>query len=101
VVGPEHLVPLKARAWLDLKDRRAAGHDIHSGDISKHRKDVFRLFRIIDPAPLADVPAAIQADLRRFLMEARSEPIDLKSIGISRSSLDEVLAQLGRIYGAG
>jgi len=101
VVGPEHLIPLKARAWLDLKDRRAAGHDIHSGDINKHRKDVFRLFRIIDPAPRADVPPAIQADLRRFFVEARSEPIDLKSIGISRSSLDEVLAQLGRIYGAG
>jgi hypothetical protein len=101
VVGPEHLIPLKARAWLDLRDRRVAGHDIYSGDINKQRKDVFRLFWIIDPAPRTDVLPAIQADLRRFLAEARSEPIDRKSIGILRSTLDEVPAQLGRIYGTG
>lgn len=68
VVGPEHLVPLKARAWLDLRERREAGHKFHSGDISTHRKDVFRLYRIIDPAPRADVPPKIQADMRRFLI---------------------------------
>jgi hypothetical protein len=101
VVGPEHLVPLKTRAWLDLKERRAAGHDIHSSDINKHRKDVFRLYRIVDPAPLKDTPQAIREDMRRFLTEVRSEPIDLKGLGIARSSLDEVLDQLGRIYGAG
>ncbi len=101
VVGPEHLVPLKARAWLDLRERREAGHKIHSSDISKHRNDVFRLYRIIDPAPRADVPPNIRADMRRFLSEVRSEPIDLKSMGIIQSSLDEVLEQLGSIYGAG
>jgi len=101
VVGPEHLVPLKARAWLDLRERREAGHKIHRGDISKHRKDVFRLYRIIDPAPRADVPPKLQADMRRFLNEARGEPIDLRSMGITQSSFDEVLEQLGRIYGAG
>ena len=101
VVGPEHLVPLKARAWLDLKERRAAGREIHSGDISKHRKDVFRLYRIVDPAPLGDVPRLIRSDITRFLKKVRDEPIDLKGLGISRSSLDEVLEELGRIYGAG
>jgi hypothetical protein len=101
VVGPEHLVPLKARAWLDLKERKAAGHDIHSGDISMHRKDVFRLYRIIDPVPLRDVPPTVQADMRRFLVEVRNQPVDLKSLGIARSSLDDVLEQLGRIYNAG
>jgi hypothetical protein len=92
---------LKARAWLDLRERREAGHKIHRGDISKHRKDVFRLYRIIDPAPRADVPPKLQADMRRFLNEARGEPIDLRSMGITQSSFDEVLEQLGRIYGAG
>ena len=101
VVGPEHLLPLKARAWLDLKERKAAGHDIHSGDVSKHRKDVFRLYQIIDPAPRRDVPPTVQADMRKFLVEVRNEPVDLKSLGIARSSLDDVLEQLGRIYGAG
>ncbi len=101
VAGAEHLVPLKARAWLDLKERRASGVPVHSGDISKHRKDVFRLYRILDPAPLADIPPTIRADMSRFITEVRGEPVDLKSIGIIRSSLDEVLQALGRIYGVG
>ncbi len=29
----------------------------------------------------------------------RGETIDLKSLGIARTSLDEVLTQLGNIYG--
>src|SRR5208337_1247367 len=37
VVGPEHRVPLKARAWLDLKEREAAGDRIDGKDIRKHR----------------------------------------------------------------
>ncbi len=101
VVGQEHLVPLKARAWLDLKERRDAGQRIDSTDISKHRKDVFRLYRIVDPSPLTGVPSAVTADMRRFLTEVRGETIDLKSLGIARISLDEVLDQLGRIYGVG
>jgi hypothetical protein len=100
VVGPEHLVPLKARAWLDLKEREASGHRIDGKDIRKHRNDVFRLYQIVDPAPLKQTPPVVAADMGRFLAEVREETIDLKSLGIARTSLDEVLAQLGRIYGA-
>jgi hypothetical protein len=100
VVGPEHLVPLKARAWLDLKERAASGDRIDGKDIRKHRNDVFRLYQIVDPAPLKQTPPVVAADMGRFLAEVREETIDLKSLGIARISLDEVLAQLGRIYGA-
>ena len=101
VVGAEHLVPMKARAWLDLRDRRAAGHKIHSVDITKHRKDVFRLYRIMDPTPLPGVPPSIRADMEKFLQESKQEPIDLKSIGMVRISFEEAVLQLERIYGIG
>jgi hypothetical protein len=101
VVGPEHLVPLKARAWLDLKEREASGDRIDGKDIRKHRNDVFRLYQIVDPAPLKETPPVVAADMGKFLSEVRGETIDLKSLGIARISLDEVLAQLGRIYGIG
>ena len=101
VVGPEHLVPLKARAWLDLKEREAAGDRIDGKDIRKHRNDVFRLYQIVDPSPLRESPPVVATDMGRFLTEVRGETIDLKSLGIARISLEEVLAQLGRIYGAG
>ena len=93
-------MPLKARAWLDLKEREAAGERIDGKDIRKHRNDVFRLYQIVDPSPLRETPPVVAADMGRFLTEVRGETIDLKSLGIARISLDEVLAQLGRIYGA-
>jgi hypothetical protein len=99
VVGPEQLVPLKARAWLDLRAREAAGDRIDGKDIRKHRNDVFRLYQIVDPSPLRKTPPVVAADMVRFLTEVRGETIDLKSLGIARSSLDGVLEQLGRIYG--
>ncbi len=98
VVGPAHLIPLKARAWLDLTERRVAGHKIDGADINKHRKDVFRLYRIVDPAALHGLSPTIQADMRRFLEAVRHEPVDLKRLGISRASLADVLEQLARIY---
>ena len=75
---------LKARAWLDLKQRKAQGREIDSKDINKHRKDVFRLYQIVDPAPLRDTPPVVAADMRRFLTEVRAETIDLKTLGIAR-----------------
>ncbi len=101
VVGADRLIPLKARAWLDLRERKIAGQVVNSRDMRKHRNDVFRLYVILDPAPLADIPSAVQADLRGFLDVVRTETIDLKALGVARDSLDAVLRQLGRIYGVG
>ena len=39
VLAPTHLIPLKARAWLDLTERRLSGKSVQSGDIKKHRND--------------------------------------------------------------
>ena len=43
-VSPIALIPLKAKAWLDLSQRKANGDEkVDSRDIDKHRTDVFRL----------------------------------------------------------
>lgn len=47
VVGLEGLIPLNARAWLDLTERKAKGEAIDSKDIRKHRNDVIRLIEAI------------------------------------------------------
>jgi hypothetical protein len=101
IVGPEHLVPLKARAWLDLTERKAVGEEIDRRDITKHRNDVFRLSRIVDPAPRGDVPQVVREDMRRFLERVGNETIDLKGLGMGRDSVDMVIRRLGRIYGTG
>lgn len=98
IVGPEHLIPLKARAWLDLTGRKKAGHAIDGKDIVKHKNDVFRLYRIIDPVFNADMPKAICDDMGTFLDAMASEPVDLKNLGIKSQSLDSILGDLRRLY---
>lgn len=61
------LLPLKARAWLDLTRRSAAGEKIDSKDIAKHRNDVFRLAGTLPGNPGTDLPENVKADLSEFL----------------------------------
>lgn len=85
------LIPLKAKAYLDLTERKEKGIQINSRDIEKHRKDVFRLSLLLrgaDSYPLAD---SIGQDLLRFLEIARSfKDADFKhSIGKNFNSIAE------------
>jgi len=99
VVGPEYLILLKARAWLDLTSRKNAGDDsIRTKTIAKHRNDVFRLYRVIDPNFKADIPEEIQDDMRHFLNAMESEKVDLKSLGIKDQDQDSILGELRRMY---
>jgi len=98
IVGPEHLIPLKTRAWLDLTRRKEAGDAIDAKSIAKHKNDVFRLYRVIDPAFKTDIPKDIRADMGAFLDAMASESVDLKNLGIKGQGLDSILAELRRLY---
>lgn len=97
IVRAEHLVPLKARAWLDLTARRAAGEQIDSDDITKHKKDVFRLWRILDPEYRVTVPAGIAGDVGTFLDRMGKETLDWSSLSIPTPP-QEVFGDLRRRY---
>jgi len=60
------LIPLKARAWLDLTERRAREERVDQRDIDKHRNDVFRLTAILQGDPVT-LPPSVRDDLQRFL----------------------------------
>ena len=47
ILDAEHIVPLKMKAWLDLKSKKADGIHVNSRDIRKHRLDVFRLSKMV------------------------------------------------------
>lgn len=71
---PDYLIPLKAKAWLDLSERKARGEPVDSRNIAKHLKDIAALFSLLVPAATLSLPLNIEADLARFLDEAsRSE----------------------------
>lgn len=68
IVPAQCLIPLKARAWLDLTAWRSRGDTaVKSADVKKHRNDVFRLYLSLGMADSFALPPALQNDLRLFL----------------------------------
>ena len=98
IVGPEHLIPLKARAWIDLSTRQAEGKPVDKKDITKHKNDVFRLYQVFDPSFHADIPKAIRGDMETFLEAMEDVPVDLKNLGIRNQDLSSILDELRSLY---
>ena len=61
------LIPLKARAWLDLSARRERGESVDNRKIRKHRNDVFSLASTLPSTPGERLPASISLDVLEFL----------------------------------
>lgn len=98
IVGPAHLMALKARAWLDLTNRKNNGESIDRDNIVKHKRDIFRLFQIIDPEFSADIPDGVRSDMENFLRSMESDDIDLKSLGIKGMELDAIKIAIRKMF---
>ena len=85
ILDAEHIIPLKMKAWLDLKDKKAQGLHVNSRDIKKHRLDVFRLFQLVREEQRIVVPISVAADIDDFISQMQETDIRLSDIGISRS----------------
>ncbi len=97
VLDEVHLIPFKAKAYLDLLDRKAQGEKIDSSDIKKHKKDVFRLLQLFSPSTSSDLPESIQVDMRTFCTRVSYEGVPLKQMGLPMT-LEEGLDYIKRAY---
>lgn len=100
ILDAPYLIPFKAKAWLDLSERKASGEQIDSKNIRKHKNDVFRLTELLDPEqqPILDLPDTIKSDMQEFVAKMNSEDVDLKQLGNRDKDKASILAQLSRIY---
>ena len=80
-INEECLIPLKAKAWMDLVDRKEKGETIKSGDIKKHKNDVARLCQVLSAERTIDLPLTIKNDMIEFMKRYREsgiQPLDFK-----------------------
>lgn len=99
IVGIDRLIPLKAKAWIDLLARKQAGTSIDEKDILKHRNDILRLSQILDPAKPIMLPPSIADTMRRALDElAKLTNINLRDFGIKQASLYQIIDLLHRQF---
>jgi len=98
VIKAEALIPLKARAYVDLSNRKAAGESVDSKNIKKHKNDIFRLFTVLDRDTKITMATGLREDLAGAFSRIAEDPSDLKSLGISRMTSAEVLDALRQFY---
>lgn len=101
VLDATHIIPFKAKAWIDLSERKSIGEQVDSKNIRKHKNDVFRLTELLNQnqQALSFVPNTIKNDMREFAERMASEDVDLKQLGIRNQTKQAILEQLSTIYG--
>ena len=97
ILDAEHIIPLKMKAWLDLKSKKAEGIHVNSRDIKKHRLDVFRLFQLVRDGQKITVPKSVGEDITQFIAQMRKTEIRLTDIGINRPK-DSILDIYSNMY---
>ena len=99
ILDAGYLIPFKAKAWLDLTERKEQGEHVDSKNIRKHKNDVFRLSILLTPDTKVIPPSSIQRDLETFFSAMEKETVDLKSFGIRSQGLKEIIQKMKLIYG--
>lgn len=98
VLDASYLIPFKAKAWIDLSDRKEAGEQVDSRDIKKHKNDVFRLTELIDSSIVITAPESVRKDMHVFISRMANEEVDLKQLGVAGRNKDQILQELKNIY---
>ncbi len=98
VLDAAYLIPFKAKAWMDLTDRKAAGEHVDSKNIKKHKNDVFRLTELIDPTAKVVAPQGVYVDIQEFVQRMKKENLDIKQLGLVGRTKEKILEELKAMY---
>lgn len=98
VLRPEYLILFKAKAFLDLKQRKDRGEAVDSKNISKHKKDILRIAAELVLESTGELPMAIETDIRAFIDSLAQDPFDSNSLKAYGLSNDEVVEVLHRVF---
>ena len=80
--SPDSLICLKALAYMNLSAEKAAGKQVNSDDLKKHRRDVMMAVASLDPTEVFEVSAHIKEILNSFV-QAIADPQISQSIAAS------------------
>lgn len=97
VLNYTHIIPFKAKAWIDLKERKGNGEAVDSKNILKHKNDVFRLSQLLAESDFVTLSEGIKADMASFVAQMENEDVDLKNLRI-RGNKKNILDLIARVY---
>ena len=97
ILNYTHIIPFKAKAWLDLRARKQNGEQVDSKNITKHKNDVFRLSQLITDLDSIILSTEIKSDMKEFLLAMIDEDVDLRNLHIRGNKL-RFIEQLAKLY---
>ena len=100
VLRPEYLILFKAKAYLDLSDRKEKGENVDSRDIRKHKNDILRIAVEFVLESVTTLPTTVIKDMEQFIIRLEAEPFDagvLKNYGVGNEELVDNLRKLYNI----
>lgn len=78
-----HLIPLKAKAWADLSEKKVSdANSVDSKDIKKHKNDIYRLTSLLTPEMQITVSQEIYDDIQVFINAVGDDNVNYKQLGI-------------------
>lgn len=92
------LIPFKAKAWLDLSEKKASGFSVSERDIKKHKNDIARLSTILTGNERCNLPEAVKADMRQFIAQYETDPVEPKSLNIPGLASSDIIEVLQKVY---
>jgi hypothetical protein len=98
VLSPTYLIPFKAKAWLDLSQRKSLGQHVDDKDIRKHKNDVIRLASLLNGSEKCKLSETVKQDMSLFVEKLRQDPVDPKSLKISGIRFEDILEVLRQVY---
>ena len=95
-----HLIPLKAKAWADLSEKKLADtNSVDSKDIKKHKNDIYRLTSLLTPELQITVSQEIYDDIQVFINAVGDDSVNFKQLGIRGiTQLSSVVDRLRAAY---
>lgn len=98
ILSPSYLIPFKAKAWLDLRERQKSGTHVDSRDIKKHRNDILRIAAQLPLEEKIELPISVKGDFAAFIDSMLEEQPDLKTLGLHNVKLESITDLLRETY---
>ena len=88
-----HLIPFKAKAYVEIKERVANGEQGQSRHIKKHQNDILKLLTLVPRNQKVNLSGIVLEDMVKFIEDIKSKEI-LSNV----LTKEEVIQLLSNIY---
>lgn len=98
IITEECLIPMKAKAWMDLTERKNRGEKVKTADIKKHKNDIVRLCQLLPVESSIKLPSSIEKDMKKFIKKYRESAIHPNNLKVKMKP-EDVFEKLTYYFG--